>query len=217
MTISTCSIARSGATQPSESEFFQCILPKVREYAAWRFRRLPPHEHEEACANADALAWQKYQSLVLRGKKPVEFATRLARIVVCHVCAGRQVGNSANCQDVLSRAARIKHGISVERIGMKTYDQRQGWRELVVEDHRSGPAQIAATRLDFEAWLSRLTPRRRLIAESLAQGNLPMDVAKEFRLSRGRVSQLRRAFEDSWQDFQRDVSEFVIPSSAAAA
>jgi len=103
------------------------------------------------------------------------------------------------------------------RIGGKTHDRLKGWRELVVEDHRSGPAETAATRLDFESWLSRLSPRRRRIAESLAQGNLPMDVAVEFGMSRGRVSQLRREFEDSWKAFQKEEPTSNAPQSPVAA
>jgi len=214
---SVCSISQSDTVQPSEVEFCQFILPDVRKCAAWKFRRLPPSERDEACANADALAWLKYRALVLRGKTPVEFSRRLARFVVCQVCAGRQVGNAEDCIDVLSRATRRKHGFQVERIGEKICNRRHAWRELVVEDPRSGPAEIAATRLDFAAWLSRLTPRRRRIAESLAQGNLPMDVANEFRISRGRVSQLRRAFEASWLNFQQEVPKPVAQQSPAAA
>lgn len=154
MTESICPASRS-APEPSEGEFIEFILPKVRQYANWRFCRLPPCEREEACSNADALGWQIYRGLVLRGKEPRKFAMRLARVVVCRVCAGRQVGSRVNCEDVLSRAGRIKHGISVQSIGDKTLDRRQGWRAIVVEDRRACPADVAAIRIDFEAWLTR--------------------------------------------------------------
>jgi DNA-binding NarL/FixJ family response regulator len=58
--------------------------------------------------------------------------------------------------------------------------------------------------LDFEAWLSRMPSRRRQIAEYLAQGHQTIDVAKRFRLSPGRISQIREEFRRSWLAFQSD-------------
>jgi DNA-binding NarL/FixJ family response regulator len=75
---------------------------------------------------------------------------------------------------------------------------------LIVEDRRTSPAQTAAMRLDFEAWLSQMPSRRRRIAECLAQGEQTRDVAKQFRISAGRISQLREQFRRSWERFQAE-------------
>ena len=47
--------------------------------------------------------------------------------------------------------------------------------------------------------------RNRRIAVSLAVGNRTKEVARQFRLSPGRVSQLRRELHDSWQTFQGEL------------
>ena len=76
------------------------------------------------------------------------------------------------------------------------------WEELVVEDRRSTPAEIAACRLDFQAWLRRLDRRRRAVAKRLAAGESTGEVACHFRVSTGRISQYRAELRDSWQAFQ---------------
>lgn len=51
------------------------------------------------------------------------------------------------------------------------YDaDEESWQEIVVEDHRVGPAEIAACRIDFASWLKLLPCRLRKIAWTLASG-----------------------------------------------
>jgi hypothetical protein len=64
-----------------------------------------------------------------------------------------------------------------------------------------GPAEVAATRIDFAAWLETLPSRDRKIAESLAIGNRTGEVAREFNLCEGRISRLRRELAESWRTF----------------
>lgn len=200
-------------------EFLTEVLPSVEFVAQIRFRALPPVEREEALAEAVAGALVSFVRLTRRGKNPSAFAGRLAKIAVLRVLSGRLSGVPDRSEDVLSRFARQRRELVVESIdsGAKGVRERNGWRELAVEDHRSGPAEIAALRLDFAAWLARLTTRRRQIAESLAAGNLTNDVARQFRLSAGRVSQLRRDFEMSWREFQGEPSWKTFGRSPAAA
>ena len=69
-------------------------------------------------------------------------------------------------------------------------------------DKRSTPAEIAACRLDFQAWLRRLDRRRRAVAKRLAAGESTGEVACHFGVSTGRISQFRTELRDSWQAFQ---------------
>jgi hypothetical protein len=47
----------------------------------------------------------------------------------------------------------------------------------VVEDRNAGPAEVAATRIDFSDWLATLPERNRRIAETLATGECTSSVA----------------------------------------
>jgi hypothetical protein len=124
----------------------------------------------------------------------------LARFAVAQYHDGRRVGSKLNCQDVLSPYARRKKGIHVE--SLHGYNRiEHSWRDRLVEDRRAGPAETAAARIDFADWLASLTRRDRMIAEALSDGSATKDVARQFRISPGRISQKRRQFLESWQRF----------------
>src|SRR5205085_399410 len=76
------------------------------------------------------------------------------------------------------------------------------WKQWLACDHRVGPADEAAFRLDFGAWLASLPIRKRQVAELLAEGHEPGVVACIVGISPARVSQLRQELAESWQAFQ---------------
>jgi DNA-binding NarL/FixJ family response regulator len=199
---------RAGDASPSwHDQFLTYILPAVEVCARVRFRALPPVEREEARAEAVASAMIAFVRLQQRGRNPVEFARSLARFAVLRVIAGRLSGSADSNGDVLSRQARQERGFIVESLDAEIGENQLEWHEVVTQDRRSTPADIATARIDIADWLGRMQDRRREIAESLAAGYRAHEVAEKFRLSRSRVSQLRREFEDSWTEFQRDRDE----------
>ena len=128
----------------------------------------------------------------------------LAKYAVAQVRVGRLVGGHLNCLDLLSKYAQHKKGFSVQRLDH--FDEAENaWKEVVVEDRRATPADVAACRLDFSAWLRRLSPRTRKIALTLAAGHRTSDVAQRFKVSAGRVSQLRKWLKARWEAFQGGV------------
>jgi FixJ family two-component response regulator len=97
------------------------------------------------------------------------------------------------------------------------FNRRKGqWREVLVEDRRSSPAEIAATRLDFADWLKTLPTRDRQIAETLAIGETTGRVARMFRISAARVSRLRCELRENWRKFVGELAEMSAPSLASA-
>ncbi|MCY2989043.1 MAG: hypothetical protein NTY19_14405 [Planctomycetota bacterium] len=94
--------------------------------------------------------------------------------------------------------------ITVERLDL--YDEQKGeWREVLVEDHHAGPAETAAARIDIGEWFDSLPRRKRRIAQTLATGETTKRTARQFRVSPGRISQMRRELQDAWRDFQGEV------------
>jgi hypothetical protein len=73
-------------------------------------------------------------------------------------------------------------------------------------DRRLGPADEAAFRLDFAAWLAGLPEKKRRVAELLAEGDEPGLVARLVGVSPARVSQLRAELAGSWEAFQGPAS-----------
>ena len=105
-----------------------------------------------------------------------------------------------NVNDVSSEYCQLKKGIKLGRLDQFDRDEK-AWMEIVVEDRHATPADVAATRLDFAAWLATLSQRDRKLATTLATGESTGNAARQFRVSAGRVSQLRGELKDSWEAF----------------
>lgn len=80
--------------------------------------------------------------------------------------------------------------------------QTGSWQEIAVEDRGASPADTAAFRIDFAEWLESMPRRLQDIAETLARGESTQQVARQFSLSAGRISQLRSELRRSWEAFQ---------------
>jgi hypothetical protein len=133
-------------------------------------------------------------------KADVAYPTVLARYGIAQFRAGRRVGASQNINDILSRYCQHRKGVLVERLDR--YDRAEdAWCETCVEERHAGPADVAATKLDFSEWLRSLPRRPRWIAKTLATGETTGATAKRFGVSQGRVSQLRRDLAESWRSF----------------
>ena len=103
------------------------------------------------------------------GKADLAYPTVLARYGIAQVKAGRKVGGQLNCRDVLSEYCQQRKNIFIERLD--SYDTKEdSWQEIVVEDKHAGPAEVAATRIDFAAWLKLMPHRLQKIVTFLATG-----------------------------------------------
>lgn len=105
-----------------------------------------------------------------------------------------------NVKDVSSRYVQQRRGFVLQSLDQYD-DKRQEWREAVINDPKTPVFHQVSFRIDFPAWLKRLTTRNRRIALALAKGYTPSWVAEKFKLSRARVSQLRHELRDSWKQF----------------
>ena len=190
---------------PAWHEGFLRLLPDILRHARKSLRGLAPQAREEAIDEVLALALVGFARLAELDKLDLAYATPLARYAVAQYRSGRRVGVRANVCDVLSEYAQQRKRFTVERLDR--FDRRSGsWKEVVVEDRRFTAADVAATRIDFGAWLKSLTKRNRRLAEKLATGESTSTVARLFGISGGRVSQLRRELCDAWRLFQGEPS-----------
>lgn len=205
--------ARTSA--PAWHADFLAMLPAIRTHAKVAFRDLDPEAKAEAVQEVIANATVAYARLVELDKSDLAYPTVLARYAVAQVRGGRKVGAKLNIRDVSSPYAQMRKGFQVERLDR--FDKESGeWQEIVVEDRHATPADVAACRLDFAAWLKSLPRRYRKIATTLATGETTGKTARKFRVSAGRISQLRRELCDSWRQFQGEITAAAQPAGAAA-
>ena len=186
--------------RPLQEQFLE-MLPQIRSQACRAFRRLQREQRDEMVQEVIANAFCAFVSLVRRGKANTAYATPLANFAIRQTIAGRRVGSSSKIDDVTSPFAHAARGILVERL-----DGEQGeWRAALVEDRRATPADTAAARIDVAAWFRLMSDSHRRIAQALAMGETTSEVAKQFRLSSARVSQIRGELKASWERFQGEV------------
>jgi hypothetical protein len=183
---------------------FLGLLPTIRRQARIAFRHEPSERREEMTAEVVANCWVAFVRLMKRGLDDAIYPTPLAQYAIKQVRAGRKVGGKLNCRDVSSGHCQVTKGVRVGRLDH--YDANTDeWKEVLVEDRRAGPAETACCRIDFADWFRSLSRRNRRIASTLAQGETTTSVARQFGVSPGRISQIRRELREAWDRFHGEI------------
>jgi hypothetical protein len=179
---------------------FLRLLPAIRKHARVAFRHLDPEALEECVQAVVCNCCCAVARLAELGKLDLAYASVLARYGVAQVKDGRMTGGHLNCKDVSSRYCQRQKGLVLERLDK--YDtEEECWEEILIPDNTCTPAELAASRIDFPAWLKTLKPRDRKVARFLSLGNRTQDAARKFDVSQGRISQLRKELQESWREF----------------
>ena len=187
----------SSQDSPEWHARFLAMLPAIERYARRAFGGESSDRREEAVQAVVASAVVAYARLAALDKPELGRATPLANYGVKHYRAGRLVGSSVNGRDVGSAKCRLRGCVVT---GLDEF------QEAVCASRRATPADIAALRIDLEAWFSNLSTRDQQLAVALAQGEPTSGVAQMFRVTAGRVSQLRQELYHSWLRFTGDTA-----------
>jgi hypothetical protein len=212
-TIDNACSHQASSTEPDRDANFLAMLPRIRRQAGYYLRRVSKTDRADAIQEVVASAFVSYVRLIERGKVHVAYAGPLARYAAYQYFRGRRVGNPMNGHDVSSHYCQRSKGIMVEQLDHFD-DPTSEWEQLVVEDKHSTPADVAATRVDFRAWLESLPERTRHVAESLATGEATSHVARMFGCSASRISQIRGELYDAWLVFMGEVVPATSPVRA---
>jgi hypothetical protein len=149
------------------------------------------------------------------------FTTYLARAVNC----GRRLAGTAKAKDVFNPRTQKRRGFKVEylptciRSGQEHLyasplgQELQDELEERLQDNTITPVfDQVQFRIDFPAWLKTLTPRERRMVRGMMRNERTMDLSKQFEVSPGRISQMRRELHDDWLRFlgERDQTGSVL-------
>ena len=176
------------------------MLPTIERQARNAFQNLDAETREEAVTEVIANATCAYKRLHERNELQRAFATALAKFAIKSYWSGRRCGTSQCSHDVYSSRAKQTAGYDLCSLGAPG-DQVGEWMECLVDNRVTSIPNQVAFRIDFPRWLEEQSPRDRRIAERLSLGYSTSDVASEFKISPGRISQLRRQLADSWYEF----------------
>ena len=195
---------------------FLGLLPRIERHATVYFRYIDcPARRADAVAEAVALAWMWFVRLARRGKDASQFPMALAGYVARAVSNGRRLCGMERSKDVLSAAAQKRRGFRVEPLptssrtdherlhGAPHGQARQDTFEERLRDNTVTPViDQVAFRIDFPAWPATLGARERRLVRAMARNERTLDLSRQFDLTPGRISQLRRQFHHSWRLFQ---------------
>jgi hypothetical protein len=187
---------------------FQEALDRMNRSFRFAFRRRRPQDRAEAIAEASACAWKAWYGLIRRGKDPLAVGVSgIAGYAIKHTLNGRRIGHRGGgrgAMDVYHPRAQRAGGF---RLLSATAPDRpgDGWTDWLLADGRRSPADEAAFRIDFRAWLDRLPPRKRLLAQLLARGHGTGAVARSLGVTPAAVSQARSWLAADWRRFQGEI------------
>lgn len=187
-----------GACTPRQQAQFLGLLPGILRASRLLLCRLPKAQQEEAEQEVTVQAFIAFLQLCQRGLIQRAFPSTLAGYAVRRFRVGRRIGQRTNARDVMSEVA-LCLGRTKRAYGPATPEN--GWRESLLEDHRTPIPDQVSFRMDFQAWLSQLSPSKRKIVQSLGTGDSVREIASRHQVTSARVSQIRTELREQWFGF----------------
>ena len=177
----------STQTVPSFESFLPTLKIQFRKAAA----ALPSWaDRADAVAEMVGIAYRNYASLVRRGRTDI-YPTPLGDFAVKSYFSGRRVAGMSATDATSDRCQLLERAVVLTNTGMDDYYCRE---------HQT-PALLACFKIDFEAWEKSLGAKKRDILHSFLYGYTTNEISAQFKVSPGRVSQLRRELIDAWYEF----------------
>jgi hypothetical protein len=204
-------------------ERFLALLPRIQKQARISFRDIKCSDSKaDKVAEVIALTWQWFLSLALRGKDASRFPVVLATLAARAVRSGRRLCGQDHINDVLSPRAHRRHRFTIESLPVSLRKvpqhlhgdaggqrQQDAFEERLADNSRTSPADQAQFRIDFRQWLRTLKARERRIVSAMLGDQRTRDLSRRFKVSPGRISQMRREFHRDWTRFIGDGEEMM--------
>jgi hypothetical protein len=200
---------------------FRVLLPRIELHGRIYFRHVRcPHRKADAIQEMRSLAWMWFLSLIERGKDPADFVATFVGFLARAVKCGRCVAGMLRAKDAMNPLAQQRHGFRVEpfpsthrAMHERLYSDPNGqelhdaYEERLRDNAITPVPEQVAFRIDFPAWLAKLTGRERRMIRLMARNERTLDLSRRFEVSPARISQLRREFRDDWLRFIADRAE----------
>jgi hypothetical protein len=197
----------SVASDPLQVTFL-AALPRLVRVARFRFRRVPcPDIREDCICETIALCWLWFVRLASKGRDPTVFMTALANYGASAVNSGRRLCGQQKSSDILSRRFQRSFEFSVMPLPQTENMTGDGIEHALRDNTQTPIPDQVQFRCDFPAWKQHLTVVKRRLIDRLILGHRTKDLAQEFSLSVGRISQLRKEFYTDYQLFCGSLAE----------
>jgi hypothetical protein len=205
----------SAALAHLQASFLAIVLPRVLSHGRVCFGGLTcPHRREDAIQEMIGLAWKWHLRLAESGKDATLFPTAVASYAARAVKCGCRLPGQERANEVLSPLAQQRHHFAVVKLPQFETLSDNPLTVALADNTKSPPDESVCFKLDFTAWLARLSKRDRSIVYDLMVGERTLDVANKYGLSAARISQLRREFRRDWLAFWGELPAVRVASSA---
>lgn len=186
---------------------FETARHRIEKHARVYFRDYikDPDKLEEAIQDTMANAWKAYYKARLEGNDPHQFISKIAEYAAKHTRAGRHIMGMEKAKDVHSKRAQARHGFTVGKLPeCDTVVEGNPALEGLHDNTQTPPDEQAAFRIDYPAWLDRFPDRDRRITIDMSHGERTIDLADKYKLSQGRLAQMRRERKEDWDEFHSE-------------
>jgi len=180
------SVAQSMAP-PSFESMLPLLKMKFRKatinFDSWDAR-------DEAIQELTAMAFILFNRLLRQGKHEKIYATPLAQYAIHHYFNGRRVTGTSSTDALSPRTQLLGRATVVNAI-----------TDSCICKRTFRPSTIGTFNLDFDSWLKTLADKKRDILLAVLQGESTSEIADNFGVTRGRISQIRVELAESWKAF----------------
>lgn len=183
----------------AQARFVDVLLPVLVRHARIYFRK--DRDHDERIAETVALAWKWYVRLLQRRKDPCQWPSAFAGYATRAVRSGRRACGHERVKDVMSPNAQQRHRFYCGKLPDFSTLNTNPLAEALTDNCRSPVPDQVQFRVDFPDWTRTRTERDRRLIGDMATGERTKHLARKYRLSPARVSQLRREYHGDWELF----------------
>lgn len=178
---------------------FVSILPRIERHARFAFRRVRcPADFDDCVAESIALCWLWHLRLAERGRGATAFPSVLANYAARAVKSGRRLCGQEKAGDVFSNISQQRRGYCVGKLPDVSALSDNPLADALIDAKQSAVPEQVNFRVEFPRWLLELPERNQQLTVDMAFGHRTGDLARHYRLSPARVSQLRREFKSAW-------------------
>jgi hypothetical protein len=181
---------------------FVSVLPRIENHARVYFRHTRCwHRKEDRVRETIAVCWKWFLRLFERGKDPTQFISAMASLAARHVHGGRRLCTQDKAGDAMSPAAQQKHGFLICKLPDQSTLTENPLSDALQDNTQTEVPEQVSFRIDFPAWLDTHSDRNRSLIKEMMLSRGTNELARRFRLTPGRVSQMRQQFEEDWALF----------------
>ena len=173
---------------------YQRMLPQFQFFTKHLMRRRGGRrlEFDDVIQELAGFALENYTSLVRRSKET--YYTPIAKYAIKRYREGRRFAGT-NTTDILSEQAQALG--RCDTCQLSQFDDEQNF----MQDQHASVADAVQMSIDYADWVAKQPARDQAIIRDLPYGYTTGDVASKYGVSAARISQYRKRYANSWDDF----------------